>query len=490
MSSPNPDSVKQSVRAATLAAAVVQLGSQIVSVLTLAALYRLVTPEDFGIFGMVLPFIFLIRNLATFGLNVPTVQAARLADAEVSSLFWFNLLLGSAAALVTVLAAPLLAGFYDEPRVRAMTLALAGTSLAVALGAQHQALLERKLKLARLAVLHFIGYLVGSVVAVAAGLAGLGMWALVLQQYGHLLALVAGAWLVEPWRPGRPWAGPAVWRHLRLGGYFAASGVAFFLSVTLDKVLVGRLVGGLAVGLYSQAFNLMMKPVNSLTTPLNRIVLAALSRTADDPASRAVLIAGFYRLLAVVLLPVSAGLALVGDLLVVLLGGTEWAAAGPLLCVLSLAMFGQGLVHLSIPIYAAAGRTRALFVAASFLGGILAVALIAGWQLGIHFGNPTLGIAWAYSLTLLIVSMPYTACCLGVAGHRLRLLSAALGGPLVATLAMAVAVGLFQGVTRQRFLLPLPLQLAAEVALGAAVYTLLARRELRWFVQQIRTLAG
>jgi PST family polysaccharide transporter len=482
--------LKHSVRRGAVALAVAQLASQVVSLVGLAILLRLLAPADYGLVGMIVPLVMFLRIFATLGLNVATIQRPEIRSEEISSLFWLNVLLGSLAAAAAAMLAPTLGWLYAQPaaatNLRDLTWVLAGTSIVAALGAQHQALLERSMRLAPLSVIRIVAQLAAVVAAIGAALVGWGVWALVVQQYVELGLITGLAWCVEPWRPRWPGQGAAVGGHLRLGSYFAAASVVFYVADNFDRVLVGRLVGPEAVGLYGQAYNIMIKPVYVVITPLVALMLTSLSRAADQPATRGQLVVAYYRLLAVLLLPAAAGLIVVGDDVMRLLGGAAWSDAGPLLSVLSLGMFGQALVIVGVPILTAAGRGGRLLAAAAVVAVVLCAAYFIGWTCGERFEAPVLGVAWGYALAVLaLIAVPYTWFCLRAAGLPLGDVFAALRRPAIAAIVMGGVVWragqwLDDATSIMR--------LAVLIPLGATVYALLARQEIAWLIQQMRHL--
>ena len=209
--------LKHSVRRSAVAMAVAQIASQVISVAGVAILLRLLVPAEFGLVGMILPLITFLRIFATLGLNVATVQRAVIRSEEVSSLFWLNVLLGCVTAGVAAGVAPFLGAFYAKPQaaevLRDLAWALAGTAILAALGAQHQALLERRMRLGPLGALRIAAQLGGMTAAVAAALAGWGVWALVVQQYVEFGLQAVLAWWTEPWRPTWPWRGAWIGGH-------------------------------------------------------------------------------------------------------------------------------------------------------------------------------------------------------------------------------------------------------------------------------------
>jgi len=252
----------------------------------------------------------------------------------------------------------------------------------------------------------------------------------------------------------------------------------FYVADNVDRVLVGRLVGPDAVGLYSQAYNVMVKPVLLVTAPLVALMLTSLSRAADEPQSRDDLVVAYFRFVAVLLLPVSIGLVVVGGDVMQLLGGTAWSEAGPLLSVLSVGMIGQAAILLSVPVLTSAGRTGRLFLGAALIAVVMLAGYLAGWWFGRQRGAPTLGIAWGYAVAALVVVMvPYTWYYLSATGHSISRVAAAVLRPLVAALVMGLVVWLCG---RWLSLESPALRLALLVPLGALAYATLAYKEAIW----------
>jgi O-antigen/teichoic acid export membrane protein len=161
-----------SLRRNTWVVVVAQGASQLVTLAVLAVLYRRLGVESFGLLGMVTPLLVLVRIFVSSGLDVAAIQKAELSDRQVSTLFWINQGLGLAMTAAIAAAAPLLVWFYGKEKLLPLTLALAGTSIVSALGMQHQALLQRRLRLGRLALVRLAALSLGGVAGVVAARAG------------------------------------------------------------------------------------------------------------------------------------------------------------------------------------------------------------------------------------------------------------------------------------------------------------------------------
>lgn len=484
----SPGSLTRAVRRGAGALARAQVAAQFVSIASLALLLRMLTPQDFGLVAMVVPLLLFLRIFTTLGLQFTTVQRKELTPSDISAAFWIQLAAGAIVTTVTLWVAPLVGSFYAKPEfsvtLRNLTMALAGTSLVAAIGMQPQALLERRLEMGKLWWTRFVAQLVGAGAAVAAAWQGAGVWALVVQQYVELFLLSGLCLLHSRWRPIWPpkWGDTA--RHVRFGGWFAATTLVLFAADNLDRVLVGRLVSAAAAGLYSQAYNLMMKPVYLVTTPLTALALASLSRAERNPGTAQAFVEGFQRALAIALLPCAMGLALVGDRVMLTLGGEEWREAGPLLAALSLGLFAQAVVILNGYMLMASGRGRACFFAAVGLAAALVVGYLIGWRIGRTLDRPTMGIAVGYTTTILLVGLgPHAWFCWSAGGYvPLRVLQTWLR-PFSAAGAMAILVAGVGWVLPQSQ--PL-LRMTLQIAVGISSYVWFARGELRWLAEQVR----
>jgi PST family polysaccharide transporter len=466
------------------------VASQLVSLAVLAALYRQLGPEPYGLLGMVLPLLLLGRILIASGLDVAAVQKAELSHQQGSALFWLNQALGLGMGLATAACAPLVVAFYslrghDVQGLGWLTVALAGTSLAAAWSVQHQALLRRRLRLGTLAFAHLASLAAAGLAAVAAALAGWGVWALVVQQYVELLALAVLTWTLEPWRPGLHLRGTGATRLVQFGGHCTVSSLMFFLVANADKVLIAYALGPTALGLYGQAFNLMMKPVNVVLTPLSGVMLAVLSRAADNRRQYAAILLGFFRFLGLMMFPAAVGVAIVAPEAIRVLGGQKWADAGPILAVLAGAILVQGFVGVLGAVFASAGRADRLSLASVVIAAVLCTAFLAGYYLGNLADRPLLGVALIYSLTMvLVVFPPYMALALRTVGVRcvdwiVQLRPAARG-----TLAMGVIVLACHVLVGHVLHAPDAVLLLVEIPLGVLSYLYFTRREIAWFVRE------
>jgi O-antigen/teichoic acid export membrane protein len=249
---------------------------------SIAMLARMVAREDFGLFAMVAATLGFVMFIKDFGLSTAVQQRAEINHQQMSTLFWFNVLVSVTLAAFVAGAAPALAWFYHRPEVVGVCLAWASVPLLDGLGMQHQALLARQMRFRALASLEIGSMAIGIAAAAVAASLGAGVWALVGMQIVRSGTFLAGVWTMCAWRPSRPRRGTGVRPMLAFGGSISLCSLIDYVWRDLDKVIIGRVVGAATLGVYVNAQTLMLRPLQMISAPLGRVALPALSRLVDN----------------------------------------------------------------------------------------------------------------------------------------------------------------------------------------------------------------
>ncbi len=372
---------------------------------SLVILARLLSPKDFGLVGMVTAFTGILLLLRDFGLSSAAIQRATVTDEQISTLFWVNLLVGTFLGLLTVAMAPLLAAFYHEPRLFAVTAALAAGFVFNAAGVQHSALLQRQMRFTTMAVITIISLLVGNAIAIVEARAGYGYWALVAMTVSIPLTATLGAWLSTGWVPRMPQRGTGVGSMMRFGGIVSLNSLVAYFAYNADKILIGRFWGSDVLGIYGRAYQLTTIPTENLNAAVGEVAFAALSRLQDDHARlRSYFLKGYSLVLAMTLPLTIACTVFANDVVLVLLG-PKWMDAVVIFRLLAPTIMIFAIINPMGWLLISLGLVRrSLNIALVF-----APTLIAGYLLGLPYGPK--GVAFAYSAVMAIWVVPFIAWC-------------------------------------------------------------------------------
>ena len=423
---------------------------------------------------------------------------------QKTALFWATLLLGVLASSVTGVAGHLFAGFYDVPELVWICWAFAATSFVEATGLTHQTLLQREMRIGRIAMIKLVGQAFAVTLAVVVGyelqeqgqVAKYGIVALLVLEYVELLVNTIGLWLTAKWKPG-PMRFGAVKGLLSFGGFYSTSSLVFYVGQNLDKILLAAMIGSTRsgqrfVGMYTSMYHLMMKPVYLVTDPVTSVMLPSLSRSSDQLRDYASLSRRFYLFTATLLIPAGVGLLVMAPEVVQLLGGDKWQPAGGMLIALAPAICVHGMINISGSLLVGMGQVRRLLGASLVLLLLQAQAYGCGYFLATHFAEQfdvsqeqalAVAIAMSYSAVLLLVSVPYIAICFRSVQLRSRGLLFQFARLLCRALLMGAAVWFIRNQMVQ-YDWHLIFRLCAGITAGACLYTLLAWDDIKTNVLQ------
>src|SRR6266542_2016722 len=318
----------------TISGAFITIASQgtqfLLNLASIMVMARLLTPKDFGLYAMVTTVMGFLWMFQDAGLSTATVERQEIKHAQVSNLFWVNVGLGGVTTLLVAALAPVVAWFYREPRLVGITLVLSITFLFASSAVQHIALLNRQMRFGVIAMISIVSPLAGYLTGVGMALSGYGYWALVGASVTQGAVKLVLAWLISGWRPKLPSRNTQTWHMLTFGAHITAGSLIWSLARGSDNLLIGRFFGAAAVGLYSRASILLIRPLEQFTIPINAVLIPALSRVQTEPERYRRTFLRVYEALALisflftgVLLPLARPLTLV-------VLGPKWEQAAPI----------------------------------------------------------------------------------------------------------------------------------------------------------------
>jgi O-antigen/teichoic acid export membrane protein len=376
-------------------------GSQFVlSTAFTVVLARLLTPADFGLVAMVTAITALGQAFADLGLSEATIQQPDLTHDQVSALFWINLAIGVGLNVITIGLAPVLARFYREPRLFAITLVLSVVFTIGGLRVQPDALLKRQMRFKALAIRDVVGNALGVLVSIIMAVSGAGYWAIVALPLTTNFAIMALSWVMVRWRPSLPRRGVKVRSLLAFGGNVAASYLVDNFNRNASNIVIGWYWGAAPLGLFSRAYNLLTKPVSHLTVPAAGVAIPAFSRLHDDTERFAHYYVRTISLIMWVGAPLFGFLFVAARPVIILVLGRKWLDAAPVFEFLAISSLAQPIFQSGSWVLLSTGRSDRLLRLSLMTSPIIVGSFLVGLPFGIK------GVALSYSIAF-VVALPW-----------------------------------------------------------------------------------
>jgi O-antigen/teichoic acid export membrane protein len=372
----------------------------------LVVVARLLDPADFGLVAMVTAVTGFYDLFRDGGLSAAAIQQANVTEEQRSTLFWINILIGMALTLLCLLSAPLLVTFYNEPRLFWVTIVLAGGFLISAAGAQHSAILQRQLRFVTLSAIDALSLTASTAVAIAMAVAGFGYWSLVVYALIPPATGTVCMWMAVMWVPGMPRWNPDIGSMLHYGGTVTLNNLVSYVTYNLDKVLVARVWGADALGLYGRAYQLINLPTSQLNSTVGAVAFPALSRLQTNGIQFKNYFLKGLGLAITMTAPITLfSFAFSEDIIRVALG-PKWIEAAKVFRLLAPTVLIFGIINPTMWLLLSLGRQkRSLAVAL-----VIAPLCMTAYLIGLPYGPN--GIALAYSTAMSLWVLPHIIWCL------------------------------------------------------------------------------
>ena len=326
----------------------------------LAVLGRLLTPADFGLFGIILSIEMFLRPIVDLGLSPAYVQQPALEPYTEDVFFAANVGMGLVNAVVLAALAPLLVMFYERDILLPLTLLYALSVVAASFGRQANASLLRRRRFVGILVAGIVGRAGGLGVGIAVAFLGLSIWALVIQAVTVgvvtsvlFLALAGCRYRLPTWSQVK-----GTLSGLRFGLLVMVAQIVGSLTRSLDNLAVGKIYGESVLGQYGRGAQVSLMPEILLRNPLGVVAMSYLCRLEPGRSARA----SAYRSFANVMLLGPGALCLcllfMGDYLILFVMGPQWVAAGQYARVFGLLGFGAVVQGTLATLHFAEARLR------------------------------------------------------------------------------------------------------------------------------------
>jgi len=461
----------------TGAAAAVNAGGAILQILVLA---RLLAPSDFGLMAAAMVVLGFAQAFADGGVSQALLRSKSDTPEIRSSLYWLNIAVSVCAFVVVMASSSFVENFYGAKGVAEVLRWASVVFLLVPWGLQFQILLQKNLRFRTLAIVQVAATIAGTAVAIASAALQAGALALVWGWVTTLglqsLACAAIGW--RTWPPTLRFRRSDLADYLGFGGYQMAQRIANHLASYVDYLIVGLFLGPTALGVYSLAYQLVVRPLVYLNPIIVNVAFPIFAQKQDDNDALGRGYVHVVQILGYIVFPLLVGLGVFAPVIVPLVLGAKWSAAIPVLQILAGVGAVRSIYNPAGPVVLAKGRPELiLWLNVRFLG-IMTLALIGASQAGLQ------AVAWTVLIVVTAQGAMWWVTLKRLIGLPLGASWAAIRGALSMALA-AGAASWALGQALAELAAPRSVQFAAMLVAGAGVYGLLVMTLDRAYVGAI-----
>jgi PST family polysaccharide transporter len=409
-------------------------GQIFLQITVLAVLARLVSPDQFGLVSATVILITFSEIISDCGIGAALIQRARLTDEHIRAAFTLTALLSIVVWACVALGAPAIAAFFRLPALTPLIIVGCLTFVIRSLTVG-DFLLARRMQFRALAMIELVSYAGYAAVAVLLAARGWGAWALVDGQVVAAIIYTTLLWFVVP-HPRRPsLAREPVHDLVSYGGGQFLGRIGNWFAMQGDNFVVGRTLGADALGLYGRSYAMMSMPANLFGQVANEVLFPAMASVQHDREKLRAAFRHSSAVLALLALPVSFVVALLGDETVRVLLGPSWVALETAFSVMVFGMFFRTSYKLSDSLARATGAVYRR----AWRQGAYATAVIGGAFIGHWWGIRGVAFGVLAAVVTNFALMSHLA--LGLIDMSWRSFATAHAPALVVSAALVVTVG-------------------------------------------------
>lgn len=293
---------------------------------------RLLVAEDFGIYALVRATVAFARIVAECGVPHAIIQSPDDDQNRLHSLFWFSLLMGCAMAITLGAASNRIAWLLGQDAVASLLKLNAWVLIVVPMNGIFESLLERDMRFSESTIARTAKLLTTQVVTVGCAFVGLGAMSFVLGDLIGTLVMFSSLVFIfirgRLWLPKLRFSISAIRPYYSFGIFVAGKDFVNTMSMHVDDLVIGQVLGPEVLGIYYFAKRLVEKAILFPVSMYRPLTYPAFVKAGRSLQFRLGYLKG-SRIVALFGFPLFMLIAVTAEFLIPLFFGEQWRPAVP-----------------------------------------------------------------------------------------------------------------------------------------------------------------
>lgn len=347
-------------------------------------LARLLTPDDYGMVGVLAIFTMIASTLQESGFTVALANKQEIRHEDYNAVFWFSTLTGLFLYILLFFCAPLIAAFFHEPALVPLARYCFLGFLITSTGIAHNAYLFRNLMVKQNALINVSSLFVSGVTGVIMAYYGMAYWGMATQSIVYVTGITLQRWMYSSWcptlhidlRPLRPMVSFSV--------KLLATNIFQHINYNLLTVVMGHFYHSREVGYFNQANKWNYMGSNVIQGMVQGVAQPVLRNVADDHERQLRVFRKMLRFTAFVSFPTLFGLSLVAPELITIAITDKWMQSVGIMQILCIGSAFVPLQNLYSNLIISQGKSGRYMKGIVALGVVQAITALCLCRQGIH----------------------------------------------------------------------------------------------------------
>lgn len=353
--------VDQEIRRGTFFVFISKYSNILIGLVINSILARFLSPNEYGVVGVVTVFITFFGILGDIGVGTAIVQNRDLTHKDVSDIFKITILLSLCLGLSFYLLSYGIAWFYESDVYILIGQFLAISVFFASLAGVPRSLLMKNKSFKLLGAIDITASLTTGILVVFLAMKGYSYYSIIWRSILSNLMVCVMCFYFSKLRLLEGFGFGGFRKIARYSGFQFAFNFLNYFSRNLDNILIGKFMGNQNLGIYSQSYQLMMYPVANLTHVITPVLHPVLARYVDQPKTIFEEYLKVVNILAMLGIPISIFVFFSSTEIVYFVLGPKWMDVAPVLQIFGASIWLQMVNSSGGAIFQSMGRTDMLF---------------------------------------------------------------------------------------------------------------------------------
>lgn len=287
-------------------------------------LARLLTPEDYGLIGLITVFISIASVFVSSGFGNALIQKKDATQTDFSSVFYFSIAMGLIMYAILFICSPLIAKFYNEPLLIPVVRVLSISIVIAGINSVQQAYVSKTMQFKRFFFSTIIGTGISAIIGIFMAYKGYGVWALVAQTLSNQVIDTCILWFTVKWRPTLEFSFDEMKRMFSFGWKLLFSSLLDTVYNNLYSLVIGKFYSARDLGYYNRGRNIPNLVITNINGSIQSVMFPAFSNCQGDKVRLKAMVRRSIMTSTYIIFPAMIGLAAVSEPLTVLLLTEKW----------------------------------------------------------------------------------------------------------------------------------------------------------------------
>jgi O-antigen/teichoic acid export membrane protein len=319
-------------------------------------LARILSPEDFGLFGVAMLSIATIETLSQTGFQTALVQKKENIESYLNTAWTVSIFRGIILFLILFASAPFVADFFNSNESIWAVRILSVSCLLNGFRNIHTVYFNKELEMNKQFLLEITSTLSDLCVALTLAFALRSVWALILAGLAGNFMQLLMSYIIAPRRPQIHFDKQKFCELFSFGKWVISSGVLVFLITQGDDIFVGKIFGVTALGLYQMAYLLSNLPATEIAHVVSQVSFPAYAKMQNNLPKLREAYLKVLQLIALISIFLSGGIFIFADDFTQFVLGDKWLSVVPLIQILVFAGLMRSIAAASGPLFLALGK--------------------------------------------------------------------------------------------------------------------------------------